>query len=398
MSDQPEPPRQSALSRLTFSEKFRLQTWLMGIIAFAVILFLLVQAKFILISLAIAIILFSLTSDAINSISKLQIGRLRITNWLASIAAVFLISSGLLMLAGLVITQINTVLSTTLAYTDDAQRAVARLFLWMGEDVEASVLQTVRSIEISGYLRSAAGQAGTILSQVVLIILFVGFLFAERVWFDTKLENLIDDKAQARRVGAIMASIIRRVNHYLLVKAFISTVTGLVIFAIMSVFNLQFAAAMGLLTFVLNFIPSVGSIIATLIVTLVAYIQVPEPQTAVLIFVLAGMAQFLLGNVIDPMLMGRTLRLSSFGIIISLAFWGAVWGIPGMFLAVPFMVAVMIVCSHIPAARPVAVLLSREGLPEEEFPKTLPEEDPAPDMPEATDDAAERYHRAVGAE
>lgn len=398
MSDQPEPPRQSALSRLTFSEKFRLQTWLMGIIAFAVILFLLVQAKFILISLAIAIILFSLTSDAINSISKLQIGRLRITNWLASIAAVFLISSGLLMLAGLVITQINTVLSTTLAYTDYAQRAVARLFLWMGEDVEASVLQTVRSIEISGYLRSAAGQAGTILSQVVLIILFVGFLFAERVWFDTKLENLIDDKAQARRVGAIMASIIRRVNHYLLVKAFISTVTGLVIFAIMSVFNLQFAAAMGLLTFVLNFIPSVGSIIATLIVTLVAYIQVPEPQTAVLIFVLAGMAQFLLGNVIDPMLMGRTLRLSSFGIIISLAFWGAVWGIPGMFLAVPFMVAVMIVCSHIPAARPVAVLLSREGLPEEEFPKTLPEEDPAPDMPEATDDAAERYHRAVGAE
>ena len=398
MSDQPEPPRQSALSRLTFSEKFRLQTWLMGIIAFAVILFLLVQAKFILISLAIAIILFSLTSDAINSISRLRIGRLRITNWLASIAAVFLIASGLLMLAGLVITQINTVLSTTLAYTDDAQRAVARLFLWMGEDVEASVLQTVRSIEISGYLRSAAGQAGTILSQVVLIILFVGFLFAERVWFDTKLENLMDDKVQARRVGAIMASIIRRVNHYLLVKAFISTVTGLVIFAIMSVFNLQFAAAMGLLTFVLNFIPSVGSIIATLVVTLVAYIQVPEPQTAVLIFVLAGMAQFLLGNVIDPMLMGRTLRLSSFGIIISLAFWGAVWGIPGMFLAVPFMVAVMIVCSHIPAARPVAVLLSREGLPEEEFPKNLPEEDPAPDMPEATDDPAERYHRAVGAE
>ena len=393
MSDQPEPPRQSALSRLTFSEKFRLQTWLMGIIAFAVILFLLVQAKFILISLAIAIILFSLTSDAINSISKLQIGRLRITNWLASIAAVFLIASGLLMLAGLVITQINTVLSTTLAYTDDAQRAVARLFLWMGEDVEASVLQTVRSIEISGYLRSAAGQAGTILSQVVLIILFVGFLFAERVWFDTKLENLMDDKVQARRVGAIMASIIRRVNHYLLVKAFISTVTGLVIFAIMSVFNLQFAAAMGLLTFVLNFIPSVGSIIATLVVTLVAYIQVPEPQTAVLIFVLAGMAQFLLGNVIDPMLMGRTLRLSSFGIIISLAFWGAVWGIPGMFLAVPFMVAVMIVCSHIPAARPVAVLLSREGLPEEEFPLTQPEHATA-----QMSEAERAYHHAISAE
>ncbi len=362
-------------SRLTFTEKFRLQTWLMGIIAFAVVLFLLVQAKFILIALAIAIILFSLTADAINSISQLRIGNFRIANWLASIVAVALIASGLLTLAGLVISQINTVLSTTLSYTDDAQRAVAQMFSWMGEDVEASVLATVRSIEISSYLRSAAGQAGTILSQVVLIILFVGFLFAERVWFGTKLENLMEDQAKARRISAIMGSIIRRVNRYLLVKALISTVTGIAIFLLLRVFGLEFAVAMGLLTFVLNFIPSVGSIIATLIVTLVAYIQVPEPQTAVLIFVLAGMTQFLLGNVIDPMLMGKTLRLSSFGIIISLAFWGAVWGIPGMFLAVPFMVSAMIICSHIPAARPVAVLLSREGLPEEEFPLTMQQRD-----------------------
>jgi len=362
-------------SRLTFTEKFRLQTWLMGIIAFAVVLFLLVQAKFILIALAIAIILFSLTADAINSISQLRIGNFRIANWLASIVAVALIASGLLTLAGLVISQINTVLSTTLSYTDDAQRAVAQMFSWMGEDVEASVLATVRSIEISSYLRSAAGQAGTILSQVVLIILFVGFLFAERVWFGTKLENLMEDQAKARRISAIMGSIIRRVNRYLLVKALISTVTGIAIFLLLRVFSLEFAVAMGLLTFVLNFIPSVGSIIATLIVTLVAYIQVPEPQTAVLIFVLAGMTQFLLGNVIDPMLMGKTLRLSSFGIIISLAFWGAVWGIPGMFLAVPFMVSAMIICSHIPAARPVAVLLSREGLPEEEFPLTMQQRD-----------------------
>ena len=377
-------------ARLSFGEKFRLQTWLMGIIAFAVVLFLLVQAKFILISLAIAIILFSLTSDAINSIQSMKIGNLRVTNWVASVLAVALIASGLLTMAGLVISQINTVLTTTLAYTEDAQRAIARMFAWMGEDVEASVLATVRSIEVSGYLRSAAGQAGTLLSQVVLIILFVGFLFAERVWFGTKLEKLMSDEAQARRVSAIIGSIIRRVNRYLLVKTLISAVTGGLIFALLSVFNLQFALAMALLTFVLNFIPSVGSIIATLVVTLVAYIQVAEPSTAILIFVIAGMIQFLLGNVIDPMLMGRTLRLSSFGIIISLAFWGAVWGVPGMFLAVPFMVAVMIVCSHIPTARPVAVLLSREGLPEEEFP--LPQ---SADTDTAEDDG---YAKAVGAE
>lgn len=389
MSDNPKSITPLS-ARLSFGEKFRLQTWLMGIIAFAVVLFLLVQAQFILISLAIAIVLFSLTSDAINSIQSMKIGNLRVTNWVASVAAVVLIASGLLTLVGLVISQINTVLTTTLAYTEDAQRAIARMFAWMGEDVEASVLATVQSIEISGYLRSAAGQAGSLLSQVVLIILFVGFLFAERVWFSTKLENLMENQEQANRVSAIIGSIIRRVNRYLLVKTLISAVTGGLIFALLSVFDLQFAAAMALFTFVLNFIPSVGSIIATLVVTLVAYIQVDQPSTAILIFVIAGMIQFLLGNVIDPMLMGRTLRLSSFGIIISLAFWGAVWGIPGMFLAVPFMVAVMIVCSHIPAARPVAVLLSREGLPEEEFPLR---------PPSPKDEIEERqYAKAIGAE
>jgi AI-2 transport protein TqsA len=394
MSDDPEILRKSHIARLSFGEKFRLQTWLMGIIAFAVVLFLLVQAKFILISLAIAIILFSLTSDAINSIARLRVGNLRITNWVASTAAVFLIASGLLTIAGLVITQVNTVLTTTLAYTEDAQRAIARMFAWMGEDVERSVLQTVRSIEVSGYLRTAAGQAGSILSQSVLIILFVGFLFAERVWFNTKLENLMEDKAQAARVSAIIGSIIRRVNRYLLVKTLVSVVTGAVVFLIMQAFNLQFAVAMGLLTFVMNFIPSVGSIIATLIVTLVAYIQVTDPSTALVIFALTGMAQFVLGSVIDPILMGKTLRLSAFGIIISLAFWGAVWGVPGMFLAVPFMVAVMIVCSHIPAARPVAVLLSREGLAEEEFPYSPP---PPPKDGDAMDE--ERiYKRVIGAE
>ena len=94
--------------------------------------------------------------------------------------------------------------------------------------------------------------------------------------------------------------------------------------------------------------------------------QTADATVTTAIFIITGVIQFVNGNVIDPMLMGRALRLSSLGIIISLAFWGAVWGIPGMFLSVPIMVMMMVVCSQVPTLRPVAVLLSREGLPEEE--------------------------------
>lgn len=366
-------PDQTDAGRLSLVERYRLQTWFLGIIAFSTILFLLVQARFILISLVIAIILFSLTADAITAFSKLRIGSWKITTWLASMAAFTLIAVVLLTLSAIVISQVNAVVTTTLTYTDQAIAAVARLAALFSPEAEAAVEASIRSIQVSSYVTTAAGQAGNLLSATTLVILFVGFLFAERLWFNTKLENLLHDRAQAQRVGKIIHSIVRRVNHYLLVKTGVSLATGVAVYVLMEAFGLEFAAPMAILTFVLNYIPSVGSIIATILLSLVALIQVPEPATALLIFVLAGMIQFMLGSVIDPMLMGRALRVSSFGIIVSLSFWGAVWGIPGMFLAVPIMVAIMIVCSHIPSARPVAVLLSREGLPD------FDDDEPSPD-------------------
>jgi predicted PurR-regulated permease PerM len=201
----------------------------------------------------------------------------------------------------------------------------------------------------------------------VLVILFVAFLFAERLWFNVKLTSLMGgDTARARQADRIIATIMHRVNYYLLVKTLVSAVTGLMVYGVALVFDLELAVAVGVITFVLNYIPSVGSIVATVLATLVTYVQLGVPGPTIGFFVVTGAIQFVNGNIIDPWLMGRTLRLSSFGIIVSLAFWGSVWGITGMFLSVPIMVAAMIVCSHVPGLRPVAVLLSREGLPDTE--------------------------------
>lgn len=348
------------------SDLARVQTGALVIIAFAVVLFLLVQARFLLISLATAIILFSLTSDVISFLARIKIGPFRIPNWIASIAAVLLIAGALLSLTSILLAQVNTVLVTTLSYAERVPEAVASLFSWLGADTEAAVRNSMRSVEFSSYLRSAAGSAGNLTQGSVLVILFVGFLFAERIWFSTKLHNFVGDAAQAQRIGKIITSIIHRVNYYLLVKTFISAVTGAAAYAIAKLFGLDVAMAIGVMTFVLNFIPNIGSIVATGLIALATHVQFGDPTTTAVIFVLAGVIQFVAGSVIDPMLMGRALRLSSFGIIISLAFWGAVWGIPGMFLSVPIMVMLLVVCSHVPALRPFAILLSREGLPESE--------------------------------
>lgn len=353
--------------RLGESEKYsQVRTVALVIIAFAVVLFLLVQARFILISLAVAVILFTLTSDVIRMIARQSIGRFRIPNRLASLVALLMISVALLLLSSILLAQLNTVLSTTLSYAERAPSAVASLFSWLGEDVERAVLNSLNSVEVSGYVRTVAGQAGNLMQGTVLVILFFGFLFAERIWFDTKMSNFFGDPAQAEKANKIFTSIIHRVNYYLLIKTFVSVITGVMVYVVAKFFGIKLAMSLGILTFVLNYIPNVGSIAATGMVALVGYVETGEASITAGLFVTTGIIQFVNGNVIDPWLMGRALRLSSFGIIISLAFWGAVWGIPGMFLSVPIMVMLLVICSHVPGLRKVAVLLSREGLPEDE--------------------------------
>lgn len=339
----------------------RLQTGFLGLIAFSLLMFMLVQAKFILISLAIAIILFSLTSDAIHAIST----RLRVPNWLATTLALIGIALGLLWVSTTIVAQVNEVVFLAISYAERAQAALPALTERLGPEAQERIITALTNFNITGWIRSLAGQASGLLSGSVLVILFVGFMFAEQVWFPLKIERLANDADHARQIRRIIASIMHRVNRYLVVKTGVSAVTASIVWLIFWTMGLELATAVALLTFVLNFIPSVGSIIATLIAVLLAFVLTGDPTATVIVGVLCAVTQFLIGNIIDPMLLGQTLRLSSFGIILSLAFWGAIWGVPGMFLAVPIMVALMIICAHIPWLRGLAVMLSREGLPDD---------------------------------
>ncbi|MGN7869607.1 AI-2E family transporter [Paracoccus sp. 22332] len=336
----------------------RLQTGFLGIIAFSLILFLLFQARFVLICLAIAIILFSLTSDAIHGIST----RLKVPNWLATTLALIGITLGLIWLSTTIMTQVNEVVGRAIAYTESVQIALSSLIERFGPEAQTRLMAAMTEFNITGWLRSLAGQASGLLSGSLLVILFVGFMFAERTWLPVKVERLTGDPAQAVRIRQITASIMRRVNRYLVVKTVVSALTGMAVWLIFALGRLELAGAVAWLTFVLNFIPNIGSVIAWAITVALAFVLTGDPTMTIIVGIACLLVHFVLGNIVDPMLTGQTLQLSSFGIILSLAFWGAIWGIAGAFLAVPIMVAVMIVCWHIPWLRPVAVLLSREGL------------------------------------
>ncbi len=340
----------------------RLQRIVLWLVAMMIVLTLLVHARGFLLPLVVAVLVFSLTSALIDRILRLRLGAIRIPNWVASTVSVCMVGTVLLILASILSEQIDRAIMIVPAYVERAQAMLAGVLGRLDERAAQGIVNAVRDFRINAHLRSVAGSAGQLLMTTVLVILYVAFLFAEKPWMRNKLRRLAHDERRADDVAAIIAAIRDGIHHYLLVKTAVSAVTGLVIYVILRLFGIEFAETLALLTFFLNFIPNVGSIVASALVILIGAVQLNDLEAVLLLALLVTLAQFTLGNIVDPMMMGRSLRMSSLGIIVSLTFWGAVWGVAGMFLAIPLMVMVTIVCAHVPGLSPIAVLLSRDGV------------------------------------
>ena len=126
-------------------------------------------------------------------------------------------------------------------------------------------------------------------------------------------------------------------------------------------FSLEGAVLWGFIAFVLNFIPTIGSIIAVLIPVIFALIQFPFISDVFILFTFLIIIQFVLGNIVQPRMMGNKLNISQFVVILSLVIWGAMWGTIGMFLSVPLMVILLIIFSQFESTKKLAILISGDG-------------------------------------
>lgn len=139
--------------------------------------------------------------------------------------------------------------------------------------------------------------------------------------------------------------------------------TGFLVWAVLALFKLELANVFGIFAFILNFIPSIGSIIATLLPVPIAVAQFQNPGLIFLVVGLPGAIQIIIGNGIEPKLMGQSLNLHPVTILMALSFWGLMWGIPGMFLAVPITAVFRIILMKFGTLKPIGNLLAGQ-LPE----------------------------------
>jgi len=213
--------------------------------------------------------------------------------------------------------------------------------------------------KVGGFVLSSLGPFFSFMANLFLIFIFLIFILAGRGQVKTKLIKYYP-KEKSDRFITIAEKIDNQVQRYIAIKTLVSFFTGVFAGIVLVIWGLDFAIVFAFLTFILNYIPNIGSFIATVFPVAIAIFQFDTIWPAIWICVILITIQQLMGNFIEPRLMGQGLGLSPLVVIFSLFFWGWLWGIPGMVLATPITAIVKIVCSNVPELGVIAALMSKD--------------------------------------
>ena len=326
--------------------------WLMtGSVTFLAVVALglvLLYTRGVLIPFVLAVFIVSLISPLLD----FQVIKLKIPRPLAAATTFMLVIVMMMALALLIFQSIQTIIAKADTYSDSIAGLTGSMLdkvaTW-GLDLRSQEITSEIRSEIPRFVTNTIGTAFGFSSGLLFVLIFILFL-------------LIGRNPRVIRTG-VYADIDLQVRRYIATKLTASIVTGVLVYIALSAIKLELAPLFAVLAFFLNFIPSIGSIISTLLPVPIAAAQFENPWCIAYIILVPGAVQMTIGNIIEPRFLGRELHLHPITVLMALFFWGLLWGVPGMFLAVPMTAVVRIVIMQFETFRPVADILAGK-LPE----------------------------------
>lgn len=320
------------------------------------------QAQSVLVSFFVAVFLAMLGTPPV-----LWLERKRIPSVIAVAIVVTGMITVLLIVGGFVGTSLNSFIDALPSYQQRIQEqvsAVKALLVTKGLRVtDKMLLEYTNPSAILRLTVSMLGGLGSALSNIILILLTVTFILLEASSFPVKLRAVLGDPQQAFPQFTRFVDDIKR---YMIIKTGISLTAGILIGIWLSILGVDYPVLWGFLAFLLHYVPNVGTIVAAIPAIILALVQLGIGRAAL---TAAGYlaVSFILGNVVEPRLMGRRLGLSTLVVFLSLVFWGSLLGLIGVVLCIPFTMTLKFACENNKSTRWVAVLLGPE-LPAESIP------------------------------
>jgi AI-2 transport protein TqsA len=294
-------------------------------------------------------------------VGRIKIGGHKIPKLLSVILSFVLIFGVGFVLSSIVANNAFHVAAAAPKYQARLQQLQTQIFSQFGMEEPPELLGLFRSLDLKTLFTDLARSVADLLESTVLVLIYSLFILIELRFLPAKLTALFPNRVRRERVLQMMQRIDRDIHTYLGVKTAVSLTTAILAYILMRIVGLDFAEFWALLIFILHFIPTIGVIVATILPTVLAAVQFDHIGPCLAVGIGITAIAMLMGNIVEPNIMGETLNLSPLTVIIALILWGTVWGVVGAFLCVPLTVILVIVMSNFRATRWVSILLSKTG-------------------------------------
>lgn len=343
------------------SDKHPLYTTALSLFILIAVGYILILGQRLLIPFVVALFLWYLVNVLAGLVERLRIGRVHVPRWVGYISAFAVLAFAINIVIGIITSSVGELISAAPSYQQSFQRLAWNLqeryeFIDIPE-----ISQFIAEIHVARYIRTLAAAFSGFVGNLGLITIFLLFLFLEQRYFAAKINALMPDPESRDRLYGLLADIDNDIRTYIGIKTAASLLTASASYLVMSYVDLDFAGFWALLIFVLNFIPNIGSIVATAFPSLLALVQFDTLGSFLVVALGITIIQFTIGQIIEPLFAGKSLNVTPLAIIFSLVIWGMMWGIAGAFLCVPILAISMIVLYHFESTRWLAILLSQNG-------------------------------------
>ncbi|WP_298356517.1 AI-2E family transporter [Rhodoblastus sp.] len=226
-----------------------------------------------------------------------------------------------------------------------------------GVAVRALMATSLNPSSVTGVLRQIGGQGYGLLSFLVIAFAFTVLGLLEVDIGRRNIDRLENPRLRAALLGPA-GDVSAKLRKYMAVRSLMSLLTGAVVWVFALVAGIELATAWGVIAFVLNYIPFIGSLVATVFPSLFTLAQFESWRLALLVFVALNGVQFFIGSYLEPRVAGAQLSLSPFMVLFAVFFWSFLWGIAGAFIGVPLLIVALTVCAEHDSTRWLAILMS----------------------------------------
>jgi AI-2 transport protein TqsA len=324
------------------------------------IVLLMIFAESLLIPFVLAIFFWFFIRALKNILRKIPFTR-RWPNWLMTILSSIILITFL----GLIVTMISNNIQQLSEAAPEYQKNITIVSEKVNEafdiDLVESLTVMIDDFDFAGILSSLFSALTSIFSNSMLIIIYLIFILLEEPIFPRKLKAMYKDPEKLANTQAMFGKIDISINNYIAVKTLTSLLTGTLSFFVLLFIGVDAPFFWAFLIFILNYIPTIGSLIATLFPAIFAMLQFGDFTHPVLVLAIVGSIQLLIGSALEPRIMGNTLNMSTLVVILSLALWGAIWGVVGMLLSSLIVAILILIMAELPGTKSIAILLSKKG-------------------------------------